>query len=261
MTDQPAYELSIIAPCLNEEGNIAELTRRTLRMFETSAIAGELIMVDDGSTDATWQRICEAVGADQQIIGVQHSANQGMEAAWRSGLEVARADVVCLIDADLQNRPEDVPRLYRAFGSGGFEVAQGVRIPIDVDTRTVISRSLNLLLNVTFRSNLRDNKSGFVLMANDTLRILLNHRFRYRYFQNFLGAASAVRGYRIVEIDTVFDDRYSGKSFLSDYPIGVSLRVLKELVMYRVEAVGIDSTRRPDQPDSSDTAPPDIQRQ
>ena len=230
-------ELSVIAACYNEQDNVAELVRRTLAALDANGIGGELVLVDDGSSDATWTCIEEAMQRDGRVRGVRHLKNRGIEGGWHSGLALARGDLVCLIDSDLQNRPEDITRLYEAYGRERPDVVQAVRHTQGVRSRAVFSRGLNHLLNVAFGMNLRDNKSGFLLCSRDVLRELLRHRFRYRYFQSFIGAACGVRHYRVAEVDTGFEPRRAGKSFLSDYPIVVSLRICGELLKYRLETL------------------------
>lgn len=237
-------ELSVIAPCYNEEGNVPELVRRMLLVFDTLPVPAELLLVDDGSSDATWERIQDAARADGRVRGEKHLKNRGIVGGWRTGLQVARADVVCLIDSDLQNKPEDVARLYEVYRRGGVDVVQGVRHPDMVHTRRLFSRGLNHLLNFAFRMNLRDNKSGFIVCTKEILTKLLEHRFRYRYFQGFIGAAMGVHRCEVAEVDTVFQPRYSGQSFLSNFPLVVSLRVLQELVKYRIETIPTELARR-----------------
>ena len=237
-TSQPReVRLSVIAPCFNEEANVALLARRTLAAFDALAAPAELILVDDGSADRTWTRIEEAHERDARAAGVRHAQNRGIEAAWRSGLTVASGELVCLIDADLQNRPEDVCILYDYFQRGSCDIVQAVRHPARNGERChAFTRGLNLLLNVTFGTRLRDNKSGFLLCRRAALSSILAHRFRYRYFQCFVGVAARTRGLTIGEVDTAFDLRHGGKSFLSQRPVGVSLRVLWELVKFRAES-------------------------
>jgi glycosyltransferase involved in cell wall biosynthesis len=240
MTD--ALALSVIAPCYNEEGNIAELVRRTLTALEREGIDGELVLVDDGSRDATWECI-EREMSDPRVRGVRHPKNRGIEGGWHSGLGLARGELVCLIDSDLQNRPEDIPRLYQTYRQQRPDLVQAVRNLRNLRSRRLFSRGLNLLLNVTFGMNLRDNKSGFILCRADTLRDLLAHRYQYRYFQNFIGAAAGVRALRVAEVDTDFDPRQAGQSFLGEFPLRFSLGVMGELAKYRFETLATPPRR------------------
>jgi glycosyltransferase involved in cell wall biosynthesis len=228
--------LSVIAPCLNEEECVDLLAKRTLATFDSMGIPAELLLIDDGSSDDTWNRIRRQAGIDSRVRGLKHLSNRGMEAAWRTGVEAAAGELVCLIDADLQNRPEDIAKLYATYRRERPDVVQAVRHAVPGLRRyATFSRGLNFLLNLAFRMHSRDNKSGFILCRAEVLRAILTHRYRYRYFQCFIGASAKTQGYSIAEVDTVFDDRHGGDSFLGRFPIGVSLRTFWELVKFRVE--------------------------
>lgn len=234
--ESEAVVLTVLAPCLNEEDNIAVLADRTLAVLDTLGVSGELLLVDDGSTDHTWEAIIRCQDADVRVRGIRHESNQGIEGAWRTGLGAATGELVCLIDADLQNRPEDIPGLYRKYLRELPDMVQGVRhAVVGARSRRVFSRGLNVLLNLAFRMRLRDNKSGFLLARRDMLVRLLGHRYRYRYFQSFIGAAAGTLDLTIAEVDTPFEQRHGGKSFLSRFPIVVSARTFWELLKYRVE--------------------------
>jgi len=231
--------LSVIAPCRNEAANVATLAERTLGALDRAAIAGELILVDDGSTDGTWVQIADQHERDPRVRGVHHAVNQGIEGAWRSGLDAARGELVCLIDADLQNRPEDIPQLYAAFARNEGPVIQAVRhAGAALSRHRLFTRGLNALLNAMCGTKLRDHKSGFVLCRKETLSGILRHRYAYRYYQALIGAAAAARGYTIAEVDTTFDPRLRGESFLPKFPLRASLTILWELLKFRVEAWG-----------------------
>src|SRR5438105_15296721 len=96
-------DLSVIAPCFNEELNVRELTRRVLETFEHGKLVGELILVDDGSRDGTRPAIelLEKEHPDR-VIGRFHVTNQGIAHAWKTGARAARGSFVAIIDADLQ---------------------------------------------------------------------------------------------------------------------------------------------------------------
>lgn len=237
--------LSVIAPCFNEEGNIDALVDRTLATFDGMGLDGELILIDDGSDDETWQRITARSQTDRRVRGQRQHGNFGIESAWRKGLQVTRGHLVCLIDSDLQNRPEDIARLYRAYIQNVPDLVQAVRHPVQgLRRRRLFSRGLNFLLNAVFGTKLHDNKSGFVLGRKSSIAPLLEHRNAYRYFQSFIGAAAGVRGYTIVEVDTDFEQRQAGISFLSRFPLLVSARIVWELIKYRLETRELSRARR-----------------
>jgi len=237
--------LSVIAPCLNEEGSVDALVDRTLATFDEMKLEGELILVDDGSDDDTWQRIAARSQRDRRVNGQRQHGNFGIEAAWRKGLHVAKGHLVCFIDSDLQNRPEDIARLFKAYIQNVPDLVQAVRHPVrGLRRRRLFSRGLNILLNAAFGTRLRDNKSGFILGRKTSVQPLLEHRRAYRYFQSFIGAAAGARGYSIVEVDTEFDQRQAGSSFLSRFPILVSARIVWELLKFKLEVRELSRANR-----------------
>ena len=237
-------ELSVIAPCLNEEGNVDRLIGQTLQTLDEHGIEGEIVLVDDGSVDGTAERVQSHADRDARVLCVRHPSNRGIVSAWISGLEASSGRFVCLIDADLQNRPGDIARLYAAHQFGN-DLVQGVRHPSQGARRLLLfSRALNVLLNAAFLTHLRDSKSGFILCRRETLTAILTHRFWYRYFQCFVGASAAHHGCRIVEVDTIFDDRRAGESFLRRVPLGVSLRILWEILKFRLETLPLAGASR-----------------
>lgn len=255
-----AVKLSVIAPCYNEEGNIDELVERTLRTFDQLGVSAELILVDDGSSDKTLERIRHAASKDGRVRAVPQQPNQGMVPAWRIGLAAATGERVCLIDSDLQNRPEDIARLYEAHSDYSFDIIQAVRHPASSGRRLhLFSRGLNLLLNAAFLMWARDNKSGFIVCRKQTLSAILRHRFRYRYFQCLIGVSARSRGFSIGEIDTVFDKRRSGCSFLSRFPLLVALRTGWELLKFRLESLVVATGKaQPSRPVAGTAATPII---
>ena len=214
-------ELTVIAPCFNEEGNVSELARRTRAALETAGISFELVLVDDCSTDDTWAAIKEAEGEHAGLVrGIQHPVNRGMFAAWRTGLADAIGDDVCLIDADLQNPPEALPRLWTELHSRPAHVIQGSRSSIEWhrDSRYVSSRGLNTILNTVFGDRARDNKSGFVMAPRAILTDILDFKKDYKYPQTFVRVAAHAKGYTVAEIETLFQPRRVGTSFLDATP-------------------------------------------
>lgn len=237
--------LTVIAPCYNEQGNIDALVNRTLAAFRAMDIEGELILVDDGSQDNTWECILHCSQLDMRVRGVKHVINQGIEGGWRSGLLAAKGELVCLIDADLQNRPEDIAVLHRAYLKRKCDVIQAVRHSLDRNKmRRLCTSSLNLLLNVVFGTKLRDNKSGFILCKRESLQTMLRHRYRYRFYQCFVGVASCSRGMSLSEVDTVFERRVSGQSFLVNLPLKVIAKIVWEIFKFRTELLLEKYSRR-----------------
>jgi phenylacetate-CoA ligase len=212
-----AIELSVIVPCLNEELNLPELTRRVLRTFEVGGFEGELILVDDGSTDRTAE-VIRGLSAEHgpRVTGVFHPRNLGIAAGWKSGALAARGTLVATLDADLQYQPEDLLRLRRELYEHSVDIVQGFRSAVgrEKDRRYHLSRGLNTLLNTVFSMRLQDNKSGFVICAREVFLDVLDHRGSYAYFQSFIMVAAHAKGYSYKEVETIFEQRRQGTSFL-----------------------------------------------
>ena len=231
-------DLSVIVPCYNEQDNLGELTARCLRVFGDRGLRGEVVLVDDGSTDGTAAKIHDLAQAHGgEVHGVFHPVNRGIAAAWRSGVEAATGRYTAVMDADLQYQPEDLWRLYRELQHTNADVVQGYRSQIGrrKHLRYYLSVGLNRLLNVMFGMHLRDNKSGFLICERDVLAHILHHRFRYAYFQTFIAVSAKHKGYTVREIETLFEDRRQGTSFITAFPWRVVLRSLADLAKGIVE--------------------------
>jgi phenylacetate-CoA ligase len=234
-------ELSVIVPCLNEEANVPEVVARVGEVFRVGGFVGELILVDDGSTDRTWETIEAAARSETFVVARRHPHNRGIAAAWKTGVSAARGRLVSILDADLQYQPEDLLRLRRELEVANVDIVQGWRSPVGRDKsggRYYYSRGFNAMLNAAFGMNLKDNKSGFVLCGREVLEDLLSYRGSYYYWQSFIMVAAHRKGYSYKQIETLFEPRRAGKSFLDAAPLKPILRsfvdIGKALVEYRL---------------------------
>jgi phenylacetate-CoA ligase len=243
-------DLSVIVPCYNEELNIPELTDRLLRTLEAGKLVGEIILVDDCSSDGTARVIRERMKEHPDIVvGVFHRSNRGLAGGWRSGVDQARGANVAIIDADLQYRPEDILRLYRTLMESSVDIVQGWRSSVGRlhDGRYVLSRGLNAILNGAFGMRLRDNKSGFACCKKEVLQDLLTYKGDYAFWQSFLMVAAHAKGYSYREVETLFDTRKQGKSFLDGKAYRAAalsvVDVAKAVWEYRLQAEPHDPSR------------------
>ena len=118
--------LSIILPSYNEEKMILTAAERVGAILKEAGIDYELLFVDDGSKDQTWDMIRQAAEQDEHVVGLHFSRNFGKEAAMFAGLEKARGDCCAVIDCDLQHPPEKLVEMYRLWEQG-YEVIEGVK--------------------------------------------------------------------------------------------------------------------------------------
>jgi glycosyltransferase involved in cell wall biosynthesis len=223
-------KVSLVAPCLNEAGNVAELAERFFKEAEKFQTPVEIVFIDDGSTDETLNVLenlkMKYVGK-MQII--QHQTNKGIPASWFNGTSHACGEFVCLIDSDLQNPPESVFEMLSVLDDSKVDLVRAVRKPVsDLSMqRFVMSRVLNYWLNRSFGMKSHDNKSGFVIASKEDMIKIVSPRGQYRHFQTFIGAAANFYGLTTKEIDTAFHDRRAGVSFMR----GKTIRVIFEVLM------------------------------
>ncbi len=232
-----SVELSVVVPCYNEAGNLPELVVRLLSVFEKRKVKGEIVLVNDGSRDDSGTVIDTLAKKHAEVVPVHHEKNRGLAAGWDSGVAKATGIYVCLIDADLQYQPEDVARLHRELLHARVDMVQGYRSSIgrQRDSRYHLSKGLNTLLNTMFGMRLRDNKSGFIIARRETLADILHRRLKYAYFQTFIAVSAHAKGYSIREIETVFETRLVGQSFIPNFPLVLILRVFADLAKGFVE--------------------------
>ena len=119
------YDISIIVPLFNEKESLPELVAWIKDVLQREGRSYEIIMVDDGSTDGSWEKIRELAASDTTIRGISFRRNYGKSAALYEGFAAAEGRVVVTMDADLQDSPEEVPELYRMVVEDGWDVVSG----------------------------------------------------------------------------------------------------------------------------------------
>ena len=118
-------QLSIVIPLLNEEESLPELHAWLLRVFHANSFTYEVIFVDDGSSDNSWEVIQALSKADQHTFGLKFQRNYGKSAALQTAFQHVNGDVVITMDADLQDSPDEIPELYRMITQEGFDLVSG----------------------------------------------------------------------------------------------------------------------------------------
>ena len=119
------YKLSIVIPLLNEAESLPELHSWIYDVVTKNNLSYELILIDDGSTDTSWNIIEELALKDKNIKALKFQKNYGKSAAFQKGFELATGQVVITMDADLQDSPEEIPELYRMIVEDNFDLVSG----------------------------------------------------------------------------------------------------------------------------------------
>ena len=118
-------DISIIVPLYNEEESLGELTDWIFRVVDKEKLSCEIIFVDDGSTDKSWNIIEDLNRKNSNVKGIKFRRNYGKSAALNRGFDLAQGEVVITMDADLQDSPEEIPDLYKLIKKDGFDVVSG----------------------------------------------------------------------------------------------------------------------------------------
>src|SRR5216117_3355761 len=199
----PAPDVSIVVTVFNEAGSLEELYRRAVAALEPGPRTFELIFVDDGSTDGTFAALERLHAADPRVRAVRFKRNFGQHPAMHAGLARARGRIVVTMDGDLQNAPEDIPRLVAAVESG-YDVASGRRTTRrDSWGRTLPSRLINGMLRRFTGADISDFGCAFNAYRRDAIIPLLGAIGK----QKFTKALVLSRGASVVEIDVAHTAR------------------------------------------------------
>ena len=200
----PSPEISVVVPVHNEQDNVAELARQ---LVETLGPDGEIVLVDDGSTDATWKEL-KKLHRPGRIRLVKLRANFGKAAALMAGFAHTRGGVVFTMDGDLQDDPAEIPRFIAKLNEGFDLVSGWKKQRRDPRGKVIASRIFNACACRLTRVNLHDMNCGFTLYRGELAR----HMRIYGELHRFVPALAAWQGYRVGEIEVCHRARLHGRS-------------------------------------------------
>ncbi|MFN8186635.1 MAG: glycosyltransferase family 2 protein [Gaiellales bacterium] len=190
-------DVSVVIPVYNEERTVEEVVRRTVATLDALARPYEIIVVDDGSRDATWATVARLHDEGLPLRAVRFKRNFGQHPAMHAGLVRARAEIVVTMDGDLQNSPADLPRLIDAV-EGGVDVASGRRRGReDSWGRTIPSRLVNGMLRRFTRVDISDFGCAFNAYRRDAVIAVIGSIGK----QKFTKALVLSAGASVVEVD------------------------------------------------------------
>ena len=193
----PAPDVSIVVTVFNEAGSVEELYRRAVAALESGPRTFELIFVDDGSTDGTFAALERLHRGDPRVRAVRFKRNFGQHPAMHAGLSRARGDVVVTMDGDLQNEPEDIPRLVEAIDAGN-DVASGRRLARkDPLGRAFPSRVINEMLRRFTGVSISDFGCAFNAYRRTAVEPMLGSIGK----QKFTKALVLSGGASVIEVD------------------------------------------------------------
>jgi polyisoprenyl-phosphate glycosyltransferase len=205
--NRPLRLLSVVAPVYNEEATIEQFYGRVCSALE--GVRFELVLVDDGSTDGSEIELGKLASNDPRVRVVQLSRNFGHQTALTAGLDHARGDAVVMLDADLQDPPELIPRMLDHWRAG-CDVIYAVREQRDGESRFKLAtaRWFYALFDRLAQVELEPNSGDFRMLDRRALDALLSMRERNR----FLRGMTVWVGYRQAAVPYKRDPRYAGET-------------------------------------------------
>lgn len=205
--DQPV--LSIVIPAFNESANLSRLVDSIRETVNQIPVDWELILVDDGSADDTWQTINELHAIDSRVRGLQLSRNFGHQYALLAGLTAATGQAVISMDADLQHPPEVIPHLLDAW-RGGYKIVNTIRLdPADLPPwKKISSRAFYHLFSYLAHVNLSPGMADFRLIDRRALDKILS----LSEDQFFLRGIVEWVGFPVTRVSFVCSPRFAGKT-------------------------------------------------
>lgn len=204
-------DLTIIVPLFNEEESLPELTAWIHRVIDPKGWKFEIIMIDDGSRDGSWDTVTRLASSDDTIHGIRFRRNYGKSAALYHGFKAARGRVVVTMDADLQDSPEEIPEMFRMVTEDGWDVVSGWKQHRQDNklTKNLPSKLYNATARWITGIRLHDMNCGLKAYKNEVIKDIEVYGEMHRYIPYLAKNA----GYeRITEKPVHHQKRKYGKS-------------------------------------------------
>jgi dolichol-phosphate mannosyltransferase len=223
MHNQPV--VSIIVPVFNEEEILEMLYRRTVEALEGFGEPFELVLVDDGSDDKSWEKMCGMAACDTRLVLVRLSRNFGHQVAITAGIDAARGDAVVLMDADLQDPPEVVPEML-ALWRGGYDVVYGRRSCRHGESwfKRATAASFYRLIRWLTSIDIPADTGDFRLMSRRVVEVLKQLRERNRFIRGMV----AWIGWRQTAVEYERGERKAGET---KYSVGKMVRFAADAIV------------------------------
>ncbi len=200
--------ISFIIPVFDEAGTLEQLHRELAELVAARGYEIQIIMVDDGSKDGSWQVIEQLAAHDARVLGVRFRRNFGKAAALSAGFDAATGDVIVTLDADLQDSPAEIPKLLAKLDEG-LDVVSGWKVDRhDPWHKRWPSKVFNRLVGWLTGVKLHDHNCGLKAYRRDVI-----HEIRlYGELHRFVPVLAAARGFRIGETPVEHRPRTYGRS-------------------------------------------------
>jgi glycosyltransferase involved in cell wall biosynthesis len=219
-----AIDLSVVIPVFNEVENVGLVYERLKSVLDTLPQTSEIIFVDDGSDDGTYDILREIPNKDRRVWIIRLRKNFGQSAAFSAGFDYSSGDVIVTMDGDLQNDPQDIPKLLQKIDEG-FDIASGWRIRRKdyYLTRRLPSIAANTLISKVTGVTLHDYGCSLKAYRREVVK---NIRL-YGELHRFIPALASWMGVRVTEVPVNHFPRRFGRS---KYGLGRTLKVFLDLI-------------------------------
>jgi len=208
--------VSVIMPALNEEKSISSAITNTLKALASFKIRGEIIVVNDGSSDRTQDLAEQMMRQDSRISVIRHGSPQGIGASFWDGLDQARAEAVVLIPADNENYPHEILRYYRLLDQVDIIIPFIFNKEVRGIFRNTLSFIYRFIVNTTFRV-LFNYTNGTVLYRKSVFKDI-DHRSNGFFFQTDILIRAVKKGYLFAEVPYRLGVRKKGSSSAVTFP-------------------------------------------
>ncbi|GAB3526457.1 glycosyltransferase family 2 protein [Pontibacter brevis] len=179
---QYPYDISVVVPLFNEEESLPELVRWIKRVMHAHEFSYEVILVDDGSTDRSWEVICSLGDEDNTVKGISFNRNYGKSAALNEGFKRCSGEVVITMDADLQDSPEEIPALYDMIKNQRYDLVSGWKKKrYDPVSKTIPTKLFNAATRKLSGIQLHDFNCGLKAYRQLVIKSIEVHGEMHRY--------------------------------------------------------------------------------
>jgi dolichyl-phosphate beta-glucosyltransferase len=212
-----SVELSLVVPCYNDAGYLADSVSRIKRALDEQAIAFEMIFVEDHSTDDTRAVIERLVADDARCRAIYHDVNQGRGTGFRNGAMIARGEIIGFADIDLEVHERFIGSMVQAIRQGADVATGRRRIELSLRPYALMRHAMSVgyasLYRLLLRLPTRDPETGFKFFRREALRALLHHATATGwFFDSEAMAYSTLLGFRIDEVPCDFVRRADKQS-------------------------------------------------
>jgi len=176
-------QVSVVIPLFNEDESLPELCSWITRVMDQEQLSYEVILIDDGSTDNSWEVITQISAANHAFKGIQFQRNYGKSAALNEGFKAAQGEVVITMDADMQDSPDEIPALRDMIVNGGFDLVSGWKKKRfdNTLTKNIPSKLFNAVARKSSGIQLNDFNCGLKAYKNKVVKSIEVYGEMHRY--------------------------------------------------------------------------------